>query len=97
MDHGSPREPDTNFFQFPGFHRKRVFDYFEIPSLHQGFRSVADYSIRFHIFEARSGWNDAALAEALKDELASREESGDLETLISMVIRLDNRLWERLQ
>lgn len=35
------------------------------------------------------------LAEALKDELAAWEESGDLEMLISLAIRLDNDLRER--
>lgn len=35
------------------------------------------------------------LLEALKEELAAREESGDLETLINLAIRLDNRLQEK--
>ncbi|TWW57368.1 Retrotransposon-derived protein PEG10 [Takifugu flavidus] len=90
---------------------KRVFDHpvqsgeaaSQILSLRQGSSSVVDYSIRFRILAARSGWNDAALrgvltqglAEALKDELAAQEESGDLETLISLAIWLDNHLRER--
>nr|AAG60684.1 gag-protease [Takifugu rubripes] len=95
---------------FPEFtaELKRVFDHpiqsgeaaSQIRSLRQGSSSVADY---FRILAARSGWNDTALrgvftqglAEALKDELATREESGDLETLISLAIQLDNRLRER--
>lgn len=76
-------------------------------SLRQGSSSVMDYSIRFRILVARSGWNDVALqgvltqglAEVLMDELATQEESGELETLISLVIQLDNRLrhrcWQR--
>lgn len=65
----------------------------QILSLHQGSSLVVDYSIRYHILVARSGWNDAVLrgvfirglAEDLKDELAVWEESGDLEALISLV------------
>ncbi|XP_029685730.1 uncharacterized protein [Takifugu rubripes] len=70
----------------------------------QGSSSVMDYSICLCILATRSGWNDVALqgegfiqglAEELKDELAAREESGDLEILINLAMRLDNRLWER--
>lgn len=66
--------------------------------------SVTDYSIRLRILATRSSWNDAALqvegfiqglAEELKDELAAREESGDLEILINLAMRLDKQLWER--
>ena len=35
------------------------------------------------------------MSEAIKDELATREEAEDLDELISMSIRLDNRLRER--
>lgn len=91
---------------------KQVFDHLvqsgeaasHILSLCQGSSSIADYSIRFHILAARSSWNDAvlrgvftqALTEAPKDELAARE-SGNLETLMDLVIRLDNHLRERSQ
>lgn len=77
----------------------------QILTLLQGSSSVAYFSIRLHILMARSGWNNAALqgvfiqglAVELKDELAAREESEDLEMLISLVIQLDNRLRERRQ
>lgn len=50
-----------------------------------------------------SGWNNEALQgvfrhslnDSIKDELASREESPDLDQLISLAIRVDNRLCER--
>ena len=74
-----------------------------LTSLRQGLRSVADYTIEFRTLSAESGWNDAALravfhqglTETMKDELASRDEPTDLEQLISLSIRLDNRLRER--
>lgn len=37
----------------------------------------------------------AGLSESLQDELATREPADDLESLIAMAIRLDNRLRER--
>ncbi|XP_029688387.1 uncharacterized protein [Takifugu rubripes] len=75
----------------------------QILSLRQGPSSVADYSIRFCILAARSGWNDAALqgvftqglSDDLKDELAAREQPETLEALIGLATRLDNRLRER--
>lgn len=72
-------------------------------SLRQGLHSVAEYSIDFRILAAESGWNDHALRgafqfglnETMKDELASHDESVSLDDLISLSIRLDNRLRER--
>ena len=72
-------------------------------SLRQGSRSVAEFSVEFRTHAARSGWNDrslcgsflSALSESIKDELATREEANTLDELISLSIRLDNRLRER--
>ena len=72
-------------------------------SLHQGSESVSTYSIDFRILAAESGWDEKALQgaflrglrEELKDELAARDETSSLEELISLAIRLDNRLRER--
>ncbi|KAJ7989425.1 hypothetical protein DPEC_G00304410 [Dallia pectoralis] len=72
-------------------------------TVHQGSRSVEDYAVEFRITAAETGWNDKALqgafknglCERLKDELAPREDSGDLNELITLVIRLDSRLRER--
>lgn len=72
-------------------------------ALQQGNRSAADYSVEFQTIAADSGWNDKALREIfikglneqLKDELAIKEEEHNLNSLISLVIRLDNRLRER--
>ncbi len=90
---------------------KKVFDHSvqnreaasQLLSLRQGSRSVADYSIEFRVLAAGSGWNDAALrgvffkglSEQLKDELAVRDETASLDSLISLAVRLDNRLRER--
>uniref|UniRef100_A0A8C5HTM3 Gypsy retrotransposon integrase-like protein 1 n=3 Tax=Gouania willdenowi TaxID=441366 RepID=A0A8C5HTM3_GOUWI len=90
---------------------RRVFDHpvrgrdagDRLMALRQGARSVAEYSVEFQALAATSGFNDPALqrsfyrglSEALKDELATKEEVGSLEALISLAIRLDNRLRER--
>ena len=71
--------------------------------LRQGRQSAADYAIQFRTLAAESSWGEQALlvtfynglADRIKDELASWEEAEDLESLISRVIRLDNRLRER--
>lgn len=72
-------------------------------SLRQGPNSVTHYALNFRIAAADSGWDRRALQgaffhglnENIKDELAARDECNDLETLISLTIRLDNRLRER--
>uniref|UniRef100_A0A674PMU1 Gypsy retrotransposon integrase-like protein 1 n=1 Tax=Takifugu rubripes TaxID=31033 RepID=A0A674PMU1_TAKRU len=103
--------PASSSFPFFTAELRRVFDHpiqsseasSQILSLRQGPSSVADYSIRFRILAARSGWNDAALqgvftqglSDDLKDELAVREQPETLEALIGLATRLDNRLRER--
>lgn len=103
--------PASSSFQAFTAELQQVFDHSvqsgeaasQMLSLRQDSSSVMDYSIRFRILVARSGWNDVALqgvltqglAEVLMDELATQEESGELETLISLVIQLDNRLQDR--
>lgn len=72
-------------------------------SLRQGSGSVSTYSIDFRILAAECGWDDKALqgiffrglSEEVKDELAARDETANLEELMSLSIRLDNRLRER--
>ena len=71
--------------------------------LRQGRRPVADYAVDFRTLSVESGWNEAALRsrfvfglnEQLRDELVYRDEPDSLERLISLCIRLDNRLRER--
>ncbi|KAK7921945.1 hypothetical protein WMY93_008847 [Mugilogobius chulae] len=68
--------------------------------LNQGNKSVADYSIQFRIVAAESGWNETALrgvfwrglSDTMKDELSVRDEPKSLEDLISLSIRIDNRM-----
>ena len=72
-------------------------------SLRQGSMSVAEYAVDFRILAAESGWNDPALqgmffyglSDRIKDELATRFDTTSLEDLISLSVRLDNRLRER--
>ncbi|KAF7642995.1 hypothetical protein LDENG_00246800 [Lucifuga dentata] len=69
----------------------------------QGHRSIQDYSIDFWTRAANSQWNTHSLYDAyyhglsdlIKDELASRELPADLDSLILLTIRIDNRLMER--
>ena len=69
----------------------------------QGSRSVASFTVEFRTLAVESGWNEEALqgvflnalGSDVKDELTSREESSDLEHLIALAIRVDNRLRER--
>nr|XP_057933442.1 uncharacterized protein LOC131132135 [Doryrhamphus excisus]XP_057933443.1 uncharacterized protein LOC131132135 [Doryrhamphus excisus]XP_057933444.1 uncharacterized protein LOC131132135 [Doryrhamphus excisus]XP_057933445.1 uncharacterized protein LOC131132135 [Doryrhamphus excisus]XP_057933446.1 uncharacterized protein LOC131132135 [Doryrhamphus excisus]XP_057933447.1 uncharacterized protein LOC131132135 [Doryrhamphus excisus]XP_057933448.1 uncharacterized protein LOC131132135 [Doryrhamphus len=72
-------------------------------ALRQGSRRVADYALDFWTLAAESGWNEKALRQAfvngltetLKDELATRDEPDSLKSLVSMSIRIDDRLRER--
>jgi hypothetical protein len=70
-------------------------------SLHQGSQSVAEMAYEFSTLASESDWDEEALqgafrnslTETLNDELVSREEP-DLDELISLTIRIDNRLRE---
>lgn len=71
--------------------------------LAQGTRSVAEFAIEFRTLAAESEWDQRALKAAfhralsreLKDELAYRDPAPDLESLIDVAIRLDNRIRDR--
>ncbi|KAJ8333610.1 hypothetical protein SKAU_G00416180 [Synaphobranchus kaupii] len=71
--------------------------------MRQGNRCVAEMAIQFRTLAAESGWNDTslqgafrqALSEELKDQLATREESSSLNSLIDLAIAIDNRLRNR--
>lgn len=72
-------------------------------NLKQEGRSVSDYSIEFRTIAAESNWNAASLFDAfynglsddIKDELAARDLPAELDTLVSLSIRIDSRLRER--
>ncbi len=72
-------------------------------TFNQGSWHAADFAIEFRTIAAGSRWNNEALmvcfqgglSEPLQDELATREPAADLESLIAVAIRLDNRLRER--
>ncbi len=71
--------------------------------LTQGARSVAEMAIEFRTLAAESGWNTQALQAAfhqalapeLKDELAFRDPVPNLDSLINVAIRVDNRARDR--
>ncbi|TRY60590.1 hypothetical protein DNTS_026995, partial [Danionella cerebrum] len=68
--------------------------------LRQANRSAADYSVDFRILAADTTWNDDALRdlyfhsldEQLQKELGSTHEAKSLKELISLSIKIDNRL-----
>uniref|UniRef100_A0A8C7PKC4 CCHC-type domain-containing protein n=1 Tax=Oncorhynchus mykiss TaxID=8022 RepID=A0A8C7PKC4_ONCMY len=72
-------------------------------TLRQGARSVADFMIEFRTLSVESGWNEESLqaafyqglSEQLKEELISYPEPSDLDSLVTLSIRVDNRVRER--
>ena len=69
--------------------------------LGQGSRSVASFAVEFRTLAVESGWNEEALQGVFLNmlgsdvKLTSREESSDLEHLMALAIRVNNRLRER--
>jgi hypothetical protein len=59
---------------------------------------VADFAIEFHSFSAKNGWNTEAVATAfhqgfsnsINDELDPWELGEDLESLITLEIKIDS-------
>ena len=74
-----------------------------LSSIRQGSGSVSEYSVEFRLAAVESGWNDQSLrvtfrrglSDAVKDQLATREEPTSLDGLINLAIRIDGRLQER--
>ena len=74
-------------------------------NLRQGARPVPDLTVGFRTLTAKSRWNTEALvttshqglSNSIKDELAARELREDLESLIMLAIRLDNRIQEGMR
>ncbi|KAK0136995.1 Retrotransposon-derived protein PEG10 [Merluccius polli] len=77
----------------------------ELSRLKLGADSVCDYAIRFRTLATESGWNDTALynvflkglSDPIQDLLVPLDLPPDLDSLISLAIRMDNRLQERKQ
>ncbi|CAL9684952.1 unnamed protein product [Knipowitschia caucasica] len=71
--------------------------------LRQGRRRASDYAIEFRTLAAGSEWNHSAridaflhgLSSTLKDQLAPLDLPDDLDELISLVIKIDKRIYER--
>lgn len=64
---------------------------------------VSDYAIEFRTLAADSGWNSSALLDAflsglsdsIKDQLIPLDLPEDLDSVIALAVRIDNRLAER--
>ena len=68
----------------------------------QGTRSVAEYSVEFRILAAKSRWGDEALRSAFRrglndsiEDLILRDRPTSLADLISLALKVDDRLRER--
>jgi hypothetical protein len=68
-------------------------------------KSVSAYTAEFKQLQSRIDWDDDALRTAfenglkdtIKDALVHHDKPGDLQTLVEIATRIDNRLWERAQ
>lgn len=71
-------------------------------TLHQYSRYVAEYVVEFRTLAADLGWNDEALqgifliglGDRIKDELVAKDDPSNLDFLISLATKMDNRLQE---
>ena len=71
--------------------------------LRQGKARITDYAIEFRTLAADSGWNDSSLFDAfihglsdqIKDQLTPLDLPPDIDSLIALCAKIDNRLWER--
>ena len=71
-------------------------------SLNQGSRSVAEFAVEFRILAAKSHWGDEALKSAFRrglndsvKDLIIRDQPASLSELISLALKVDDRLRER--
>ncbi len=68
-------------------------------------KSVSAYTAEFKQLQAKIDWDDAALRtvyekglkDSVKDALIHHERPDDLQTIIELATRIDNRIWERSQ
>uniref|UniRef100_A0AAQ4RCN5 CCHC-type domain-containing protein n=1 Tax=Gasterosteus aculeatus aculeatus TaxID=481459 RepID=A0AAQ4RCN5_GASAC len=75
----------------------------ELSDIKQGSESVCDYAIRFRTMATESGWNTAALydvflkglSDQIQDLMVPLDLPPELDSLIALAIRTDNRLQER--
>uniref|UniRef100_A0AAQ4R0Q4 Gypsy retrotransposon integrase-like protein 1 n=1 Tax=Gasterosteus aculeatus aculeatus TaxID=481459 RepID=A0AAQ4R0Q4_GASAC len=75
----------------------------ELSDIKQGGESVCDYAIHFRTMATESGWNTAALydvflkglSDQIQDLMVPLDLPPELDSLIALAIRTDNRLQER--
>lgn len=71
-------------------------------TLCQGSHSIMEYAVEFRILAAASIWNDKVfqgvflngLSDQIKDELVTRDEPDNYDSLISKATWMDNHLWK---
>lgn len=77
----------------------------KINTLHQT-RSVAEYAAEFRELVSILGWTEdgqlqtvfyRGLKDHVKDDLVNREEPDDLDELVEVCVKIDNRHWQRAQ
>ena len=67
------------------------------------YKSATAYAAEFQQYARRTDWNDEALTaqfyrglkDQVKDDIVRGERPKDLQTMITLAIRIDNRLFER--
>lgn len=65
--------------------------------------SAASYTAEFQQYSGKTDWNDDALKaqyykglkDMVKDEIARSDRPGDLQAMINMAVKIDNRIFER--
>lgn len=75
----------------------------KLSSIEQGMDSVADYAIRFRTIATDSGWNAPALfdtfvkglSDNIQDLLVPLDLPDDLDSMIALAVRTDNRIKDR--
>jgi hypothetical protein len=65
--------------------------------------SAVNYTAQFQQHKVKTGWNDEALQaqyyqglkDSVKDEISRSDDPGDLRELMTIAVKIDNRLYER--
>ena len=65
--------------------------------------SAASYTAEFQQYSGKTDWNDDALKaqyyrglkDGVKDEIARSDRPEDLQAMISLAVKIDNRIYER--
>ena len=91
------RRPYARFFDHTARGREAAR---ALMDLRQGNRRVSTYAVEFRTLATESGWNEEALfdafmrglAESIRDHLTALELPNDVDSLIALVIKIDNHI-----